>query len=99
MNDDKEKWMEEVFQSMKGSRRAKPRPELFAKIEGQIAVSKGKVIPLRQWKYAAAVAALVLFVNVKALLYSNQNDEVFNDDAVVADVYNQPLISSYQIYE
>ena len=99
MNDEKEKRMEEVFQSMKGSHRAKPSPELFAKIESQIEVSKGKLIPLHQWKYAAAAAALVLFINVTALLYYDQHAGVANEDVAVVDTYSESLISTYQIYE
>lgn len=62
---------EEIYQSMKGSQRAKPSPELFAKIENPIAASKDMVIPPQQWRYAAAAAVLNLFMNVSALLYYN----------------------------
>lgn len=99
MNDEKEKWMEEVFHSMKGSQRAKPSPELFARIEDQIAASKGKIIPLHQWRYAAAAAALVLFINVTALLYYNQYAGAANVEVAAVDAYSESLISNYQIYE
>ena len=99
MNDEKEKWMDEVFESMKGSQRAKPGPELFAKIESQIEISTGKIIPLQQWRYAAAAAVLVLLVNATVLLYYNQHDGVAYEDVAVVDTYRQPLISNYQIYE
>jgi hypothetical protein len=99
MNDEREKWMEDVFQSMKGSRRATPGPELFAKIEGQIEASNGKIIPMPQWRYAAAAAALVLVVNVTALVYYNQNAGITQEEVAVASVYSESLISNYQIYE
>lgn len=95
MNDEKEKWMEDVFQSMKGSQRAKPRPELFIKIQNRIGVGDAKIVPLRQWRYAAAVAVLMLVVNTKALVYFNQKQQVSYEDV---DTYNQSLISTYQIY-
>lgn len=99
MNDKKEKWMEEVFQSMKGTPRAKPIPELFAKIENQIAPSKVEVIHLRQLRYVAAIVILLLFVDTIALVYDNQYKQPNNEDVAVMDTYDQALISSYQIYE
>lgn len=99
MNDEKEKWTEEVFQSMKGSQKARPRPELFAKIEDKIAASKNKEIPLHQWRYAVAAAVIILLLNTTALLYYNQHNELSYENAVVADAYTESLISNYQIYE
>jgi len=99
MNDEEEKWMEEVFQSMKGSERAVPRLDLFAKIEEEIAASNTKVVPIRQLRYAAAVAAILLFVNGIALINYNQNSQTSYGDTMVSDDYSQSLISTYQIYE
>ncbi len=99
MNDEKEKWMEEVFQSMKGSQRAKPGPELFAKIEDQISFPKAKVVSMAQWRYAAAAAVLVLFLNTTTLLHYKQLDKVSYENTAVADSYGQALITTYQIYE
>lgn len=96
MNDDKEKWMEDVFQSMKGSQRAKPQSDVFVKIQNRIGVGDAKIVTLRQWRYAAAVAVLMLVVNTTALVYFNQLNY---EDVTVVDTYNQALISSYQIYE
>lgn len=99
MNDEKEKWMETVFQSMKGSQRAKPRPDLFAKIQSRIGVVDAKIVPLRQWRYAAAAAVLLLLMNTSVLVYFSQQIQVNYEDIAVVDTYNQSLISSYQIYE
>jgi hypothetical protein len=95
MNEDKEQWMEDVFNSMKGSKRLQPSTDLFAKIENEISTSK--VIPIFQWKYAAA-AAIVIFVNITSVFYYTQNTEINTNDDAVAVVYNQPLLSTYQIY-
>ena len=97
MNEEKEQWMEDVFQSMKGSRRAQPRPALLAKIERQI--DAAKMIPLQKWRYAVAAAALLLFVNVAALLIYNQNSGEARSEVAAADAYSESLISSFQIYE
>ncbi|MEZ4850474.1 MAG: hypothetical protein R3B93_18055 [Bacteroidia bacterium] len=97
--DEKEKWIEDVFQSMKGSKKAQPRPELLAKIEDQITDSREKVIPMRQWKYAAAAAVVIIFMNVSALLYYNQTAKGTYEDVAAAEVYSKSLISNYKIYE
>ncbi len=99
MSTEKEKWMDEVFESMKGSQRARPSPELFAKIEGKIVPAKGKLIPIQQWRYAVAAAVLVLLVNSAAMLYYNQQDGVAYEDVAAVDTYSQPLITNYKIYE
>lgn len=99
MNKEKEQWMEEVFQSMKGSQRATPRPELFAKIETKITGLETKVVSLYQWKSAAAIAVLILFLNVTTLLYYHQNALVSYEETVDLEAYNQSFISTYQIYE
>lgn len=98
MSDEQEKWMEEVFHSMKGSQRAKPEPVLFTRIEDQITASKHTVISLRQWRYAVAAAAMVLLVNAAALLYYNQYTPVSQEEVLLLDVYGESLISNYQIY-
>ncbi|MEZ5044879.1 MAG: hypothetical protein R2828_33615 [Saprospiraceae bacterium] len=99
MDDEKEKWMKDVFESMKGSQRAKPKPELFAKIENRIVLSQVKVIPLRQWQYTVVAASFMLLINTTALFFYNQNNQMDYEEVVVVDTYNESLISSYQIYE
>jgi hypothetical protein len=98
MNDDKVKWMEDVFQSMKGSQRAKPQSDVFVKIQNRIGFGDAKIVPLRQGRYAAAVAVLMLVVNTTALVYFNQQHQVNYEDVADGNTYNQALISTYQIY-
>ena len=99
MNDDKEKWMDDAFQSMKGSQRAKPRPELFAQIEGQLMSSKQRVIAMYPWKSAVAAAVLMLLINSTALIYYNQDNTTSYEEIGTSDAYSQSLITPYQIYE
>lgn len=98
MNDEKEKWVEDVFQSMKGSERAKPQHDLFEKIQNRIGVGDAKVVSLHQWKYTAAAVVLILFMNITALVYFNQQHQVNYEDVADGNTYNQALISTYQIY-
>lgn len=97
MNEEQEKWEEDVFLSMKGSRRARPQSALLAKIEDQLARSSTKVVPLRQWRFAVAATILILLVNSMAL-YTYYYQENYSDMAVV-DHFCQSFIRSYQIYE
>lgn len=99
MKDDKEKWMEEVFDSMKGSERARPNPELYARIENQLDDPEAKVIPMRQWSFAVAAAILVLVLNVFVLRQFTQNNALNTNEMVVSNTSSQSLISNYKIYE
>lgn len=99
MKEDKEKWIDDVFDSMQGRKRAKPRPGLFAQIEGQIDALETKVIPMRQWNYAVAAAILILVLNVFALRQYTKNNESTVSEMVVSDDSSQSLISNYKIYE
>lgn len=100
MKEDKDKWIDEVLDSMKGSQRAKPSPELFAKIENQLAPPEIKIIPMRQWSYAVAAAVLVLVLNVFTVRQFTQNNELNAGEMVVsADDSGESLISNYKIYE
>ena len=99
MNDEKEKWAEEVFQSMKGSERAQPRPELLTKVKGQIALSKANTVPSSVLRFAAAAAVVILLVNTMALMYYRQDKQADKEEVAVADAYKQSPISDFQIYE
>lgn len=100
MSNEKEKWIEEVFQSMKGSKRAQPRKELFAKIQNQIGAIEPKVIPLHHMRYAAAVAILLLILNAFALQQFQQSNTLQKDEMISSTAsYNQSIISDYKIYE
>lgn len=100
MNDNKEKWIEEVFQSMKGRQRAKPRPEVFTNIKEQIALSETKVARMFQWRYAAVAAVLVLALNIFTLRHYFQNNQLQDNEMLVSSKnYDQSLITNYKIYE
>ncbi len=98
MENDKEKWIEEVFESIQGSKRAKPSPGLFAKIEAQIDNPDAVIIPMFQRRVAAAAAILLLALNVFALRQYMQQDSVLSNESVAMEMPNQQLISNYNIY-
>lgn len=96
---DQDKWPENIFNSMKGSQRAKPQSELFAKIESQIASSEVKVLHMLPFKYVAAAAILICLLNTSALLlYTQQNKTQPQGEALqVSD--SGALINSFEIYK
>ena len=100
MNDEKEKWIEDVFQSMKGSQRAKPRRELLANIENRIRFSEAKIVTIRQSRYGVAAAVLILVLNLFALHQFTQNNELRDNEMFVSTQnINESIISNYKIYE
>ena len=99
---EKEKWVDEVLHCMKGSQRARPRPEVFTKIQNQLIISESKVVPIRKWRYAAAAAILILIVNVFALQRLNQSVEWQNSEMVTesgTEYYSHCIVSNFKIYE
>ena len=99
MNDEKQEWMENVFQSMKGSQRAKPENELLAKIQKRIGGLETRVVSMRQVKYVAAAAVLILLMNTTTLVYFNQQKQMDEEEIAIETNYGESLISSFQIYE
>ena len=66
VNIEKEAWKNEVLDSLNGMRRAEPSPFLFTRIEARL-YSKHVVTP-SQLKWAAFALAVILFINVAALV-------------------------------
>lgn len=97
--EDKDKWIEDVFNSMEGSSRARPNSDLFERIEGQLNAPEAKFVPLRQWGLTAAAAILVLVINLFALRQFTQSNEFNTSEMVVSGASSQELISNYKIYE
>lgn len=98
MKDNKEKWIADVFDSMKGSRRSKPSADLFAKIEHQLDAPEARVIPINQWKLTAVAAVLLLIMNVFVLRQVTQNNGFGTGETMVEHTSEQ-LISNYKIYD
>ena len=97
--EDKRQWIDEVLQSMEGSSRAKPRPELFFLIEEQLGFSETVNLKKPNWRFVAVAAILVFVMNISALIYYDQNDYDFDESTQIENTYSQSLISNYQIYD
>ncbi|WP_108801936.1 hypothetical protein [Aquimarina sp. Aq107] len=66
--DKKEKWVHETLKSLDNIKTASPRDDLFDTIITRIPVNKErKIIPLRHLGWVAAVAVIILTVNIYTL--------------------------------
>lgn len=78
---------------MKDSQRVKPRTGLFVKIQNRIGVGNANIVPLRQRRYALAVAVLMLELNSKTLAYFIQQHQVNDEDLTDGNTNNQAPIT------
>ena len=98
MTEDKEKWIKDVFDSLQGSQRARPADDLFARIEREINAD-AKIIPIYQWRAAAAAAAVILCLNIFAMQQYAQNNAMDSKELMANGVADQQPISNFNIYE
>lgn len=97
MDKKKEQWMEDVFTSMQGSKRAIPKPELFSEITYQF--KNWEVIDFRtQWRFATIAAIFVLLINSTVLIYYIRQQKANNKSVQSMGLYHKLVTSSYQIY-
>ncbi len=96
MNQNKENEISAILESMKGSQRAKPSMDLFAKIEREINSADTLIIPLRQLKWAAAAAILLLIVN-GLTMQQHYNHQKAKSVAEFAE--GESIISNYTLYD
>ncbi|UBM60167.1 hypothetical protein LAG90_05865 [Marinilongibacter aquaticus] len=97
MDSEKEKWINDVLQSMKGSRKAKPSARLFEQIESKIDSTEAKVVPLYFWRSVAA-AVLLLCLNIFAFQHLNAYRKSVSNTQVETASYSADLISDFNIY-
>ena len=98
MDLEKDKIMDKIINSMKGSQRAKPSSDLFEKILTDLDHNSTKVISMNQWKTAIAAACFVLIFNLVALNYSYQQDRNTLIETLYEEDGNPLIINSFQLY-
>ncbi|MFK7950734.1 MAG: hypothetical protein AB8G11_24320 [Saprospiraceae bacterium] len=94
----KEQQIDAILNSMNGSKRAKPRPELFVQIQNKIRKPVVKILTMNQIRAIAAVGLLLVTLNVYAFSSFYLNESL-SENALVMQGDNESLISNYQIYE
>ncbi|MEM9821457.1 MAG: hypothetical protein AAF985_10310 [Bacteroidota bacterium] len=97
MKNEKEQWMDEVFASLKGSKRAKPPADLLAKIEQQLDAPEAKIIPMARFRVAIAAAMVLLVVNVLSLYQYQQKTASAQTEWNTGEA--ESLISDYKLYD
>lgn len=91
-------WTEEVFNSMKGSRRANPRHELLDSINERITREAQSAVPLSQISYAAVAAIIVILLNSVVMTWYGKRVQPSNKDSISVETIHNRLINSYDIY-
>lgn len=98
MENNESTWTEEIFQSMKGSQRAQPHPEVFSELQEKISGSNAIIIPMQHWRKYAAVALLILLVNTAVVIGYAQNDEPVRSEMRAHNPMHKSLTTSFQLY-
>ena len=97
MKREKEKWIDDVFNSLEGSKRAVPSPHLFSKIEKSLFESEAKIIPLGNYRLAVAAAILLLTTNILAIYQYTQSSSISSPELINENT--ESLISDYKLYD
>lgn len=98
MENNESRWTEEILQSMKGSQRAQPGPEVFAELQEKITDSSAIIIPMQHWRKYAAVALLILLVNTAVVIGYAQKDKPVRSEVKTHNSMHKSLIYSFQLY-
>lgn len=97
MNNNKSKWTEDVIQSMQGSQRAVPKPELFIKIQNEINDLRDHKITQRQLRNYVAAGIVIIMINVFIVFVSKHNKSSEAKE-ILAQSKFKPIVYSYQMY-
>ena len=89
-------WVNDVFQSIEGIKRATPSVDLFDKINSKLpAKNKTKVISLKKLSWVAAVACFLIALNVFTL----KTELNTASNSAYTNLYDTALLNDYKLYE
>lgn len=94
---EKENWKEAIIESMKGSKSAQPRTDLFTDIEGALNLQNERMLPAHL-RISAVAAILLIVLNLSVfhqLLQSNDD----SSELVTIENQRQQLFSDYKLYD
>ncbi len=93
--DKKEKWANEVLQSLDGMQKAEPKADVFTKIITQINANEAvKIIPLKRLGWIAVAACLIIGLNL--YVFKSRLQMVKNDLSKTSQKYE--FITDYSLY-
>ncbi len=98
INSMKEKWINDIYQSMKGYKPVSPKHELFLRIQDQFCDLVKNKVSLNQWRNIAVAASLILMFNLAALSFYKEYKQSMNRQDAFIENYKSILITSYKIY-
>lgn len=98
--DKKEQWANSVLNSLDGIQKAEPSVDLFDRITQKLPPKKlanivPSIVPLRRLVQIAAVACLIVAVNVYAFSIDVKN----KNENFYSSANNTTLLTSYSIYD
>lgn len=89
----KERWANEVFASIEDMKRANPSDDLFEQIHAKLQNTvQVKIIPLRNLAWAAAVACVMITVNILALNFNTKGEN--RSSAAI-----EQILTDYTLYQ
>ena len=97
MNDNKEKWIQDVFDSLEGSKRATPPSHLLSKIEQNLVAPEAKIIPMSNYRIAVAAAVVLLVMNVFVMYQYAQTSTNSFPESMTDNT--ESLITDYKLYD
>jgi len=99
-NHGKNKWIEEVFDSLQGMERAQPAPDLLGRIEQNIDRSTGQERLRGQAWLAIAAAVTLLVINLLATrqLLQPETLQAYERQGQM-EGFEESLLSDYNFYE
>lgn len=95
---DKEAWKDQILNSLECIQKATPREGLFDDIERQI-MSANAIIPIQQWRLAAAAALILLAANFWTIQQLVTASPTYSKEKVFSKAEKTTLISNYKLYE
>lgn len=98
MENNESRWTEEILQSMKGSQRAQPHPDVLSELQEKMSGSSAIIIPMQHWRKYAAVALLILFANTAVVIGYVQNGEPERSEMRSPNPIQKSLTTSFQLY-
>lgn len=99
MKEDKEKWFDEMFESVQSQKKVVPRADLFHQIEEKTDSKVVSIIPMYQLRAIAAAVLLLLTINISALVRNMKQTDtnvVMNTETTSQE---QSLITDYKLYQ
>lgn len=93
MQKDLNQQIDDILDSTKGSKRARPSRNLLEQIEKRIEEKEEIIIPIRRLRLVAAAAAVLVLINCLALNNYLQSEVTQKKQSSIS------LISDYKLYE